>query len=127
MVSALGGPADFLERHEKQLQMAPVVRAVHAESPGIVQKIATRDVGVAVVALGGGRTRPQDPIDHAVGLTELAAIGETVDASRPLAIVHARSEETADAAARAVRAAYAIGDAKAAPGPSILERIGATA
>ena len=79
------------------------------------------------MALGGGRTRPQDPIDHAVGLTNLAAIGETVDAQRPLAIVHARSEEAAEAAARAVRAAYTIGEGKVAPGPSILERIGATA
>ncbi|KFG67424.1 thymidine phosphorylase [Microvirga sp. BSC39] len=127
MVSALGGPADFLDNHEKHLQAAPVIRPIHAEGSGIVQRIATRDVGVAVVALGGGRTRPQDPIDHAVGLTDLAAIGETVNASRPLAIVHARSEDAAEAAARAVRAAYAIGDAQAAPGPSILERIGAKA
>jgi thymidine phosphorylase len=127
MVSALGGPADFLENPDKHLQAAPVIRPIHAEGSGIVQGIATRDVGVAVVALGGGRTRPQDPIDHAVGLTELAAIGETVDASRPLAIVHARTEDAAEAAARAVRAAYAIGDASAAPGPGILERIGATA
>jgi thymidine phosphorylase len=82
-------------------------------------------VGVAVVALGGGRTRPQDPIDHAVGLTELAGIGEAVDASRPLAVVHARSEEAAEAAARAVRAAYAVGDEQPAPGALILERIGA--
>ena len=47
--------------------------------------------------------------------------------SRPLAIVHARSEEAAEAAARAVRAAYRIGDAPAASAPSVLERIGATA
>jgi thymidine phosphorylase len=102
-----------------------VIRAVHAERSGIVRKIATRDVGVAVVALGGGRTRPQDPIDHAVGLTDLAAVGETVDQSRPLAIVHARSEEAADAAACAVRAAYVLGERQAALGPSILERVGA--
>jgi thymidine phosphorylase len=127
MVSALGGPADFLENHKVHLQAAPVIRAIHAERSGAVRKVAARGIGVAVVALGGGRTRPQDPIDHAVGLTELAAIGETADASRPLAIVHARSEEAADAAARAVRAAYTIGEGKAAPGPSILERIGATA
>ncbi|WP_404286544.1 thymidine phosphorylase [Microvirga sp. RSM25] len=127
MVSALGGPADFLENHKVHLQAAPVVRAIHAERSGTVRKVAARGIGVAVVALGGGRTRPQDPIDHAVGLTELAALGETVDASRPLAIVRARSEEAADAAARAVRAAYSIGEGKAAPGPSILERIGATA
>jgi thymidine phosphorylase len=127
MVSALGGPTDFLENHKVHLQSAPVIRAIHAERSGTVRKVAARGIGVAVVALGGGRTRPQDPIDHAVGLTELAAIGETVDASRPLAIVHARSEEAADAAARAVRAAYTIGEGKAASGPSILERIGATA
>lgn len=127
MVSALGGPNDFLERHHKHLQAAPVVRPIHAKRSGIVQSIATRDIGVAVVALGGGRTRPQDLIDHAVGITDLAAIGEAVDAARSLAVVHARSEEAARAAARAVRAAYQIGDAKATPGPSILERIGANA
>jgi thymidine phosphorylase len=127
MVMALGGPGDLLEHPTQHLQAAPVIRAIHAERSGIVQRIATRDVGVAVVALGGGRTRPQDLIDHAVGLTELAAIGETVDANRPLAIVHARSEEAADAAVRAVRAAYVIGEGKAATGPLILERIGAMA
>jgi thymidine phosphorylase len=126
MVAALGGPSDFLENHKSHLQAAPIIKAVHAERPGTVKAVAARDIGVAVVALGGGRTRPQDPIDHAVGLTELAAIGEAVDASRPLAVVHARSEEAAEAAARAVRAAYTISDGKAAPGPSILERIGAT-
>ncbi|HZW47357.1 MAG TPA: thymidine phosphorylase [Microvirga sp.] len=125
MVTALGGPGDFMENHAKHLQAAPVIRPVHAERAGIVQSIATRDVGVAVVALGGGRTRPQDPIDHAVGLTELAGVGEMVDINRPLAIVHARSEEAAEAAARTVRAAYALGDAKAEPGALILERIGA--
>lgn len=125
MVVALGGPSDLLENHKHHLQTAPVIKAIHAERSGTVQKVAARGIGVAVVALGGGRTRPQDPIDHAVGLTELAAIGETINASRPLAIVHARSEDAAEAAARAVRAAYVIGDGKAAPGPSILERIGA--
>ncbi len=125
MVSALGGPADFLEKHREHLQAAPVTRAVHAERSGIVQSVATRDIGVAVVALGGGRTRPQDSIDHAVGLVELAEIGDTVDAERPLAIVHARDEKAADAAARMVKAAYAVGDTKAQPGAMILKRIGA--
>ena len=127
MVSALGGPVDFLENHPKHLQAAPVIRAVHAERSGTVQQIATRDVGVAVVALGGGRTRPQDAIDHAVGLTDLAAVGDAVDKDRPLAIVHARSEEAADAAARAVRAAYSLGEEQAASDVSILERLGAPA
>jgi thymidine phosphorylase len=127
MVVALGGPGDLLENSSKHLQAAPVIRPVHAERSGTVRKIASRDVGVAVVALGGGRTRPQDPIDHAVGLTDLAAVGETADANRPLAVVHARSEEAAEAATRAVRAAYSIGDGKPETGALILDRIGATA
>ena len=93
-----------------------MIRPVHAERSGIVQSIATRDVGVAVVALGGGRTRPQDPIDHAVGLTDLAAVGDTVDASRPLAIVHARSEKEARGGS-ARRARMPIASAMRRPHP----------
>ncbi|NIX76077.1 thymidine phosphorylase [Microvirga terricola] len=126
MVVALGGPSDLLEHPDKRLEAAPFVRPIYAERAGIVQKIATRDVGVAVVALGGGRTRPQDPIDHAVGLTELASVGAAIDAQQPLAIVHARSEAAVEEATRAVRAAYTVGDAPAKSGPLILERIGAT-
>ncbi|HEY8384459.1 MAG TPA: thymidine phosphorylase [Microvirga sp.] len=127
MVTTLGGPADFIERPERHLQAAPVVRAVHAEQPGTVTRIATRDVGVAVVALGGGRTRPQDPVDHAVGLTNLAELGERVDGERPLGIVHARTEAAAEAAAAALRRAYGIGEGAAEAGPIVLERIGAAA
>jgi thymidine phosphorylase len=124
MVAALGGPADFLERSETYLGQAPVVRAAHPEADGIVQEIATRDVGVAVVALGGGRTRPEDRIDHAVGFTELAEVGERVDAGRPLGVVHARTEGAFEAAAAALRRAYRLGDAPASPGLLIAERIG---
>jgi thymidine phosphorylase len=124
MVMALGGPADLVEHPHRHLARAPVVRAVHPEAPGFVRAVATRDVGLAVVALGGGRTRPQDPIDHAVGFTALAALGETVDAQRPLGIVHARSEDQADAAAVALRGAYHIADHPAVGMPLILDRIG---
>lgn len=125
MVVALGGPADLLERPERHLGAAPVIRPIHADRTGIVQATATRDVGLAVVALGGGRTRPQDPVDHAVGLTDLAEIGTVIDRERPLGVVHARSEEAAEAAARVVRAAYALGEERVITGPLILERIGA--
>jgi thymidine phosphorylase len=127
MVSALGGPGDLVQRPERHLAPAPIVRPVRAERPGIVQRIGTRDVGVAVVALGGGRTRPQDPIDHAVGFTDLAALGDRVDGSHPLGIVHARTEEQAEAAAKALRHAYGIGEEPTQHPPLILERIGAVA
>jgi thymidine phosphorylase len=127
MVAALGGPSDLLDRPAHHLKAAPVVRPVYAEQPGTVESIATRDAGLAVVALGGGRTRPQDPVDHAVGVTELAGVGAQVDRQRPLGIVHARTEAGADAAALALRRAYVVSDHSAEPGPIILERVGAGA
>ena len=85
MVAALGGPRDLLDDPKRHLKAAPIVAAIHAERAGVVQEIATRELGLAVVAKGGGRTRPEDAIDHAVGLTEMAAVGERVDGERPLA------------------------------------------
>ncbi|HEX2135637.1 MAG TPA: thymidine phosphorylase [Microvirga sp.] len=125
MVAALGGPADLIERPSSYLPAAAVVRAVSPERAGTVARIATRELGLAVVALGGGRTRPQDAVDHAVGLTGLAGIDERVGDGRPLGIVHARDEAAADAAAEAVRRAYTIGE-RAPPRAAIVgERIGA--
>jgi len=87
-----------------------------------VRAIDTRAVGLAVVALGGGRTRPQDPIDHAVGLTSLVGLGAPVGPGQPLALVHARSPEEAQEAAARVLAAYEIGEAPQV-GPVVVERL----
>jgi thymidine phosphorylase len=108
MVTALGGPSDLVEQPHAHLEQAEVQAAVPAGRAGRVSAIDTRAVGLAVVTLGGGRTRPQDPIDPAVGLTELAEIGADVGDDRPLAIVHARTTEQAELAAEQLRAAYTI-------------------
>ena len=75
MVAALGGPVGFIDDYRRFLPRANTELPVKAERDGYVTAIATRDVGVAVVALGGGRTKPDDEIDHAVGLTRLLPVG----------------------------------------------------
>jgi thymidine phosphorylase len=73
--------------------------------------VDVRAVGLAVVGLGGGRTREDDPVDHSVGLTEVAAPGEEVSpGGRPLAVVHAADEDAARRAAESLRAAYRLGN-----------------
>ena len=123
MVAALGGPADLLERPDAHFAAAPVVRAVHAERTGFVASIDTRAVGFAVVALGGGRMRAADPIDHAVGLTELAGLCDEVGPHRPLAVVHARDEAGYDAARTRLLAAYRVTDQRGQRGPLIAATI----
>jgi thymidine phosphorylase len=127
MVTALGGPGDLLERPADHLASAPIRRSVHPDEAGHVEAVATRDLGLAVVALGGGRAHPDHPVDHAVGLVDLAAIGERVDSTLPLGIVHARSEHAAEVAAAALRRAYRIAPGPTASGPVIHHRIGASA
>ncbi|MDZ5646476.1 thymidine phosphorylase [Nitrospirillum sp. BR 11828] len=124
MVAALGGPADFLERSEAYLVAAPVVRDIHAAEAGTVTAIDTRAVGIAVVALGGGRTRPQDGVDHRVGFTAIAGLGDQVGpGARPLARVHAATEADAEAAVAALAAAYTVGGGAARRGPTVADRI----
>jgi thymidine phosphorylase len=110
MVSALGGPADFVEQPARHLPHAPVVKPAPPAEAGAVASIDTRALGLAVVSLGGGRTRVEDAIDHSVGLTELAGLGDEVGPERPLCLIHAHEEASAAAALEAVRRAYRIGD-----------------
>ena len=124
MVAALGGPADFVERAEHHLPKAEIIRPVMAGAGGLVAVIDTRAIGLAVVELGGGRTRAADGIDHAVGFTCLAGIGADIAPDRPLAIVHARTEGQAKRAGEALRAAYRFGAVPRAQ-EAIYARIGA--
>ncbi len=125
MVAALGGPSDLIERPDAYLAKAPIVRAVHPVRPGFVSSIATRAVGVAVLELGGGRTDPAAAIDPTVGFVELAPLGAEVGSGRPLALMHARDERSADHAAHTLQAAYTVADAAAPAGPVVRETLGA--
>jgi thymidine phosphorylase len=108
MVAAQGGPADLLEKPEKHLAVASVVRPVEAEYDGFIASVDTKAVGDTVVALGGGRRRVEDRIDPAVGLSRLKSVGEPVVRGEPLARVHAASEDAWQTAAAALRRAYRV-------------------
>jgi thymidine phosphorylase len=125
MVSALGGPVDFVERPDKYLAQAPLVRAVPAPTAGFVEAIDTRQVGLGVVDLGGGRTDPTAVIDPAVGFVALAEIGAEVGPGAPLAIVHARDEARAVRAAARLKNAYRVGPPRTASGAVVRETLGA--
>lgn len=123
MVAAQGGPADFVERYEAYLPQAAIVREVYADRAGTAIGMDTRALGMAVVAMGGGRRNSSDSIDYRVGLSEMITLGERADAQRPLAVVHARSEADWQQAATALQDAIALGEGAAPPLPLICQRI----
>lgn len=117
MVAALGGPKDLLEFPDKCLPLAPVAREVRAFEPGYVLGHDVRGLGNAVVALGGGRQRPQDEVDPSVGLSSIAGVGEPLGVGDVLAVIHAPGEAEALRAEDAVRRAIVVGDRQAAASP----------
>jgi thymidine phosphorylase len=132
MVAALGGPADVLQA--SGLAAAPVQRDVPAPRPGWVTQIDVRALGLAVVALGGGRRHGGERIDPRVGLTHLVVPGQVVAAGEPLARVHAADAASAEAVAGAVAGAFVLGDTappaspvvhEVVPGPDAAVRAGA--
>jgi thymidine phosphorylase len=123
MVSALGGPHDFLESPERHLPAAPIVRPVRAGKKGRVTAIDSRAIGLAVIELGGGRRVASDRVDHAVGLTSLAGKGAMLEKGDPVAMIHARDEASFGRVAEIVSDAYRIGGTRRAM-PAVIERIG---
>ena len=122
MVAALGGPKDFMAAPQKHLRAAPIVRPVYSNDEGSVRAIATRDLGLAVIELGGGRRRTEDKIDHAVGLDQLLGKNFRTDMNTPLCMIHAADEASFNHAVAIVKNAYTIGT-KAAELPPVLETI----
>jgi thymidine phosphorylase len=118
MVARLGGPRDVLARGDALLPRAPLQRPLPSPRDGVVAAMDTRAIGLAVVALGGGRARAGDAIDPRVGFSDVRTVGTRVARGEPLAIVHAASDGSADAALRSLQAAIRIAD-QATPLPTV--------
>ena len=112
MVAALGGPSNFVENSNKHLTIAPVKLDVFAEKSGYLSGMNTRDIGIAVIQLGGGRRVATDAVDHAVGITNFLALGCKVSPQQPLATIYARDKNSANQAAKTIQQSVFIGEEK---------------
>jgi thymidine phosphorylase len=123
MVHHLGGPQDFLQKSDSLLPRAPVQLDVPSPRNGFTSRMDTRDLGLTVVALGGGRTRVEDIIDHSVGIVFQTSLGLRVEKTQPLATIHAADRTAAEAASQAILRHIHISDSAPAVPPPVLETI----
>jgi len=121
-VEAQGGDAASCEA-AGPIAPASVVRDVSATGTGRVSRVDPRSLGRGVVALGGGRTRLGEAIDHSVGFEVLVSPGSRVEPGTPLGRVHAASEDDADLAESILRDAVAIGENGPEPLPLVVGRV----
>ena len=104
------------------LPRAEVVSEVPAPAEGFVREVRAREVAAVAMALGAGRERKDEPVDHAVGVVCRAKRGDRVERGEPLAEIHARHRAAAEAAGAALLAAYEIGG-EPEPRPLVLDLI----
>jgi pyrimidine-nucleoside phosphorylase len=92
-----------------------------SQEEGVVQEVDALKVGLAVLALGGGRRKKGEAIDHGVGVQLLKKPGDRVERGEALALVHHRNRGLEEALLH-LRAAFRLGQS-ASPSPLVLGRV----
>lgn len=114
MVAAHGGDLDAPRPRHPAFDFV-------ADRDGFIQHIHGRELGYAVIAMGGGRKKSVEPIDHGVGFQILVRLGDRVHRGDCLAKVYFRGDRTL-VQERLCRA-FTIGDERLTPPPLVLRAI----
>ena len=109
MIRAQGGDPAVC-RDVNLLPQAPVKKTVLCGRSGWVRRMDTTALGLAAQAMGAGRMRAEDRIDYSVGFVLNVRIGDRVYPDTPLCELHARTEEEAERAEKAVRDALVFSE-----------------
>jgi pyrimidine-nucleoside phosphorylase len=125
MIAAQGGDSRVVDDPDG-LPTAPIVEMVTSTQAGFVHQLDAGTVGRAVIALGAGRERKGEPIDHSVGVVFHRKVGDRVEVGEPLFDLHLANAAQVAPARDALRGAYAVGSTPVAPDALILRRIDAT-
>ncbi len=114
-----GGDLSVCDDPEKLVDPTLTRVEIKAENSGCISEIDTLAIGNAIVEIGGGRTRAEDKIDHAIGYASISRIGYRVITGQPIGELYCRSEEQADSIAAKLRRSYQILDTQITPPPLI--------
>lgn len=120
LVRAQGGDVSYVDDLSKYAR-AKYVEVVNAPRSGYVSQVHARIVGEASVALGAGRAKKSDPIDHAVGFLIHKKVGDKVQEGEPLFEIHANDSRKLVEAREAVLSAYTFSDEFVSPLPLFYE------
>jgi len=122
LIEAQGGNPGVVD-DPAVLPQAGACELFEAPRRGFVARVEPRGIGRALVALGGGRTRPDDRIDPGVGFVITAKPGDWVERGEPVATIFARDDAGIAVGRAALRAAIAIADEADHPLPLLSHRV----
>jgi pyrimidine-nucleoside phosphorylase len=123
IVIAQGGDGRVCDDPAAVLPRAKFTVEARAPRAGFVREVDAMAVALGALRLGAGRIRAEDTVDHAVGFTRLAKVGERVEAGDVLGVVHASDEAKLAEARVCLEGAVKIGDAAPETAALVVERI----
>ncbi|MEW6997331.1 thymidine phosphorylase [Colwelliaceae bacterium BS250] len=123
MIHALGGPSNLFDKPWQYMPQATVIKDIVVTANGFIGAMQTRDIGMTVVSLGGGRIDNDQAVNHSVGFDQILPVGTKVQAGDIIARVHADTESTADLGKRQYLQAVVITAEQAAEQQVIYETV----
>ena len=122
MIEAQGGdPGVVADR--ARVPVAPEEIVIESPRDGFVVQVDALIVGLAAVAMGAGRARADQAVDHGVGILIEKKRGSQVARGEPLARLRVRAGSDTGPIVQRVLSAFEITDAAPAPCPLVLDRI----
>ncbi|HEY5241391.1 MAG TPA: thymidine phosphorylase [Polyangiaceae bacterium] len=122
MIRAQGGDPRVVGDRSR-LEVAREEIVVEAPRDGTVERVDALGIGLAAVAMGAGRTRADQTVDHAVGIYVDARPGMRVARGQPLARLRVRSKGDAAPVAERVASSFVLGEGAPSQRPLVLGRI----
>jgi pyrimidine-nucleoside phosphorylase len=120
LVQAQGGDVSYVD-DVSLFERAKYIKVVKSPRSGFISQVHARIVGEAAVALGAGRAKKGDPIDHAVGFLIHKKVGDKVEEGEPLFEVHANAEAKLVEARASALSAFSFSDEFVPPLPLFYE------
>lgn len=123
MACSLGADVSVVENFSTKGPRAPFVEPVYATKEGYVSAMDTRQIGLGVILLGGGRTHPEQKINYTTGFTSFCQIGDKVDKNTPLCYIHTEDKDNIKEISTLIKNAITISEIKPAINSAILRKI----
>lgn len=123
MVNALGGPSDILSSYDKYLQNNSFKKEIFSKKNGWVKDIKTRDLGLILIELGGGRKQITDKINYNVGYDNVINVGNKINATQSLLTIYTDSKNDYENVREKIEECFVISDTQVNELPETYEVI----
>ena len=123
MIYALGGSNSFLSTYKNELSNNMYIEDINLGKQGWIKEVDTRELGLILIELGGGRKQINDKINYHVGYDNILGVGNYISSTTPVLNVSANSKDDFDKVKNSIINCFVISDEKVIKSQNIYEII----